>query len=203
MSNMIKKGIITILPLLTIFIIYRWVYRIISNMVSPISNILFAKSNFMFVMFTLILLFILFIVFSISLKSENIKKIFNKIEYGILYKLPLYSFMHNVIVNLIGGANMAFQSVVLVKLWDNGVLMTGFVTDVHKNGMITVFVPTGPNPTSGAIYHIDKKRVNYVDIPVEEALKSIVSCGAFSQKIVHQSKFNSTDLSDNKFLKRD
>jgi uncharacterized membrane protein len=46
--------------------------------------------------------------------------------------------------------------------------------------MITVFVPTGPNPTSGLIYHVPKDRVTKTDAAVDLAMKTIISCGAGS-----------------------
>ena len=47
-----------------------------------------------------------------------------------------------------------FSSVALIQIFQNETLVTGFVTDEHQNGTSSVFVPTGPNPTSGFIYHL-------------------------------------------------
>jgi uncharacterized membrane protein len=60
--------------------------------------------------------------------------------------------------------------------------MTGFITD-NLGELITVFVPTGPNPTSGNIYHIPKEKVFKTDSSVEAGMKSIISCGAGSSEI--------------------
>jgi uncharacterized membrane protein len=47
-----------------------------------------------------------------------------------------------------------------------------------------VFVPTGPNPTSGNIYHLPGDRVRSVDVPVDQAMRAIISCGAGSTAMV-------------------
>jgi uncharacterized membrane protein len=54
-----------------------------------------------------------------------------------------------------------------------------------------VFVPTGPNPTSGFIYHLDQQYVHPVKVSVEEAMRSVISCGAGSGTLL--GKLNSTE----------
>ncbi len=76
----------------------------------------------------------------------------------------------------------------LVQVFGNSTLMTAFVTDEHPDGSCSVFVPTGPNPTSGNIYHLEGKYVHPVDIPVEEAMRSIISCGAGSNRLIEAYK---------------
>ena len=81
------------------------------------------------------------------------------------------------------GKNRSFFSeVVLVDLFGSGTLMTGFITDDHDE-FLTVFVPTGPNPTSGNIYHLKKDKVLRTGATVDSGMKSIISCGAGSAEI--------------------
>jgi uncharacterized membrane protein len=62
--------------------------------------------------------------------------------------------------------------------------MTGFITDEHANDFYTVFVPTGPNPTNGFIFHVKAHQITEIDVSVEEAMKAIISVGAGSKNIV-------------------
>ena len=55
--------------------------------------------------------------------------------------------------------------------------------------MSTVFVPTGPNPTSGFIYHLPNKYIHKVDVRVEDAMRSVISCGTGSSALI-QKKLN-------------
>ena len=43
--------------------------------------------------------------------------------------------------------------------------------------MVTLYVPTTPNPTSGFMVYVPKKEIKELNIPVEEALKMVLSMG--------------------------
>ena len=69
-----------------------------------------------------------------------------------------------------------------MDIFNSGVLMTGFITD-DQGDIISVFVPTGPNPTSGNIYHLQKERVLRTTASVDVGMKTIISCGAGSAEV--------------------
>jgi uncharacterized membrane protein len=79
----------------------------------------------------------------------------------------------------------AFQRVVLVAWPHPEMWRVGFVTgrapaDVRRRigeDVEVVFVPHTPNPASGFVHYVPKSRVIYLDWPVEEGLKVIVSGG--------------------------
>jgi uncharacterized membrane protein len=75
--------------------------------------------------------------------------------------------------------------VALVQLFGNETLASAFITDRHPDGSCTVFVPTGPNPTSGNIFHLKAEYVHPVNVRIEDAMRSIISCGAGSQKLIN------------------
>ena len=52
--------------------------------------------------------------------------------------------------------------------------------------MSTVFVPTGPNPTSGFIYHLPNEYIHKVDVKVEDAMRSVISCGTGSSALIQK-----------------
>ena len=102
------------------------------------------------------------------------------VEARILKSAPGYSIIRESIVQIMGNERPAFSQVALVDIFNNDTLMTAFITDMHPNGHYSVFVPTGPNPMSGNIYHLDQEHVQLVNTPVSEAMRSIISCGAGS-----------------------
>ena len=65
--------------------------------------------------------------------------------------------------------------------------MTGFITE-DQGEILTVFVPTGPNPTSGNIYHVSREQVLFTGISVDNGMKTIISCGAGSTEIFSKAK---------------
>ena len=46
-----------------------------------------------------------------------------------------------------------------------------------KNQLVSVFIPTTPNPTSGFLLFIPKSDITYLDMTIEEAAKLVISAG--------------------------
>jgi uncharacterized membrane protein len=73
----------------------------------------------------------------------------------------------------------AFQKVVLFAYPRQGLYSIGFVTkDEQEHRLVNVFLPTAPNPTSGFMLLVPRQELVELGIPVEEAIKLIVSGGA-------------------------
>jgi uncharacterized membrane protein len=80
-----------------------------------------------------------------------------------------------------------FQEVILVEYPRPGLTVVGFITSreqgivqaAAQKKMIAVFVPTTPNPTSGFLFYVPEEDLIPLDIAVEDAMKLIVSGGAF------------------------
>jgi uncharacterized membrane protein len=109
---------------------------------------------------------------------------YRTLENRTLKKVPGYYLIKQTVVQFLGSENRPFSSVALVQVFSNDTLMTAFITDTHSDGSFTVFVPTGPNPMSGNIYHLRREYVHILDVPVEDAMRSIISCGAGSTKLL-------------------
>jgi uncharacterized membrane protein len=80
-----------------------------------------------------------------------------------------------------------FQAVCLVAYPRPGMLAVAFVTcndqelikELTGQRLIAVFVPTTPNPTSGYLIYVPPQDITYLDISIEDAMKLIVSAGAY------------------------
>ncbi|MEJ2082766.1 MAG: hypothetical protein P8Y94_11490 [Acidobacteriota bacterium] len=53
-----------------------------------------------------------------------------------------------------------------------------------KSGWKTAFIPTGPNPTTGYIVHLPGHDVFPIEVRVEDAIRSVISCGAGSASLI-------------------
>ena len=128
----------------------------------------------------------LIICFAIGLLIRtNIGKFtFDIIERSLLHKLPFYKIIKETVIQLVGSDKNIFKSVALVKLFSSETLVTAFITAEHKNGMYTVFVPSGPAPTAGFIYHLKPENVHKLDYPVEKGIKTIFSLGGGSEEMI-------------------
>ena len=48
---------------------------------------------------------------------------------------------------------------------------------INKGSLVTVFLPTTPNPTSGFMLFVPKDDIIILDMSVEDAAKLIISAG--------------------------
>lgn len=48
---------------------------------------------------------------------------------------------------------------------------------IKKADLVSIFVPTTPNPTSGFLLFVSKKDLIYLKMPVEQAVKLVISGG--------------------------
>ena len=108
---------------------------------------------------------------------------------SILDRIPLvrsiYSSVKQVTQTILSSDSSTFNEVLLIQYPRKGIWTLCFKTsdspkafnDATDEDLITVFVPTTPNPTSGFILFVPKKEVKKMDIDVEDALKLVMSLG--------------------------
>ncbi|MCZ6821138.1 MAG: DUF502 domain-containing protein [Calditrichaeota bacterium] len=79
-----------------------------------------------------------------------------------------------------------FQKVVLFEYPRTGIYCIGFYTQDTRGpvqesideDVVSIFLPTTPNPTSGFLLFVPKTEIIELDLTIEEALKLIISGGA-------------------------
>lgn len=190
-------GIAVVLPVAILAIAFRWIFAKISNAIQPMTNFFMKSFGLMEdeeqlvkivegAVDVLVILLIVFACFLIGLlvKTRMGRYAHETLERRVLRAFPGYSLVKETVLQFIGAKRSPFSTVALVQLFDSNTLCSAFVTDEHPDGSYTVFVPTGPNPTSGQIFHLEAKRVHIIDVPVEETMRAILSCGAGSTKLV-------------------
>jgi uncharacterized membrane protein len=108
---------------------------------------------------------------------------------SILSKIPLvrsiYKTVKQVINAVLSTNSEAFRKVVLIEYPRKGLWSIAFQTGAAnavinakiKDEMISIFIPTTPNPTSGFLMMIPKQEVIELDMSIDEALKFIISLG--------------------------
>ena len=108
----------------------------------------------------------------------------------IIERIPIisgvYSALKKLFETLLGqGGTSAFRKAVLVEYPRKGVWTVAFLTapvyvgfkKLLPNDMVTVYVPTTPNPTSGFMLYVPKKEIKELDMRVDDAFKLVVSTG--------------------------
>ena len=187
-------GVAAILPLALVVIVFRWVINLIGKYLRPIVDFftlhLYVDSKWIeLAMYLILVAAILFTFFFIGLIIQTrIGRFFNKVfEKKYLMKIPGYRIARETVMQFFGKNKSFFSQVVLVNLFNSGTLMTGFITE-DQGEILTIFVPTGPNPTSGNIYHVSREQVLFTRTPVDNGMKTIISCGAGSSEIFNKAE---------------
>lgn len=109
------------------------------------------------------------------------------VEFGeaLLTRIPLvksiYTSSKQVTSVFSQGNSGSFRSAVLIPFPHPGVqclaFVTGHVTGDDGRELVTVFVPTSPNPTSGYVVFLAEEQITPAPFGVEEAMKIIMSGG--------------------------
>ena len=139
-----------------------------------------------------ILAFLFFL--GVLMKITIGRKVIAKAQ-ALLLKVPLVNFIYST-CKQIGDTIMSsksgnmFRQVVLIEYPRKGCYAIGFMTNenttensevarrLEKGDLISVFMPTTPNPTSGFLMFIPRDECIMLDMSVSDAMRLIVSCGA-------------------------
>ena len=179
-------GLVVILPTAIIFFFFKWILALIQNNVGPLAKKMFPTIDNAYLGTVLASLAILGICFSVGIvvRTQIGKWLHTGLEQTLMKRIPGYMLIKETVAQFLGAQKMPFSTVALVRLFDNDTLITCFVTDEHPDGYCTIFMPTGPNPTSGNIYHVKSEQVQVIAVSVEDTMRSILSCGAGSSKLL-------------------
>ena len=187
-------GVVVILPVAILVSVTVWVFNLITRWISPLTRLLTKDlhlNEFIAESFSIILIIATCFFVGMLVRTRLGDLLYRLVETRILKLAPGYSMIKDTVLQLFGNRkDSPFSSVALAQIFCNSTLVTCFVTDTHDDGSFTVFVPTGPNPTSGLIYHLEGRYVHPVAVPVQDAMRSVISCGAGSGKLLKEYSLN-------------
>ncbi|MBS0622496.1 MAG: DUF502 domain-containing protein [Verrucomicrobia bacterium] len=112
----------------------------------------------------------------------------------LLHRIPVinkvYKTTQEIIKTLFVSKAGSFKTVVMVPFPRIGIYSIGLVVGdapptcknaVNQSDLISVFLPTTPNPTSGYILMFPRADCLFIDMKVEEAVKFVISCGVIHE----------------------
>jgi len=117
-----------------------------------------------------------------------------------MLKIPLlnkiYSTVKQINQAFTSSKKSSFKQVVLVEFPKAGIYSIGFLTaennekfsELTKKRLVSVFVPTTPNPTTGFIVLVPENEIIKLDMTVPEGIKFIISLGSISPESDDESK---------------
>jgi len=182
LKTFILRGFLAVIPLALSYIVLRFIYLAVDQRVAHIIEKWIGR-NIPGLGFILVLV----ILYLLGLAASNWagRGFFGMIE-RISRRIPLINTIYH-LGKQIGAAMSApdkktFKRVVLVEHFRPGVWSVGFVTghlDDSKTGerLLKLFVPQGPNPTSGFMIVVKESQVREIEWGVAEAMNAVISGG--------------------------
>ncbi|HUS53922.1 MAG TPA: DUF502 domain-containing protein [Thermohalobaculum sp.] len=136
---------------------------------------------------------VIFLIFT-TMVGYFAKRVFGKqlIRLGesIVSRMPvvrsIYNALKQIVETVLSQTKSSFRQACMVEYPRKGLWAIAFIaTDTkgeikEKQGgeeMVSVFLPTTPNPTSGFLLFVPKKDVILLDMTIEEAAKLVISAG--------------------------
>ncbi len=180
-------GLIVIAPVgLTVFVL-RWLFFTIDAILGePLAALGVRIPGVGFVLLVLLVLLVGWVVHRAA--GRQLLHWWNQ----ALARFPLtgriYSAVSQIVQSVVGEQRRLFRRTVLIPYPTEGIWALAFVTNEESPVMsrivgepcVNVFVPTTPNPTSGFMLVVPRRKTLVVDVSVEEAMKLIISAGAVS-----------------------
>lgn len=204
MKKYFITGLVILLPLVvTIMVLIFLINFLTQPFIGLVSNLLNQfgplKNGFLFLnsdqvirhgsqIIILILLFLCTVGLGMVTRWFFIHTLF-RIGDKILHRVPIvntvYKTTQDIIKTLFVSDKNSFKQVVMVPFPYPGVYVLGLIarespptcSQAVGDDLISVLVPTTPNPTTGFLLMFKKSELVHVDIKPEDAIKYIVSCG--------------------------
>ena len=186
-------GLLILLPMVIVWTIFGWIYDVASGMISPFTGPFITTFGLPKVLADLIvvaLLILLCFLIGTLVATRLGAWLWQRAEEVLMVRVPGYRSVREITAQLLGNSNDSpFKRGEVARIWLYGrqvdVSVLGLVTSHHADGRVSVFVPTGPNPTTGFIYHVSMELVElHPAIRVEQMMKSVIACGAGTSAII-------------------
>jgi uncharacterized membrane protein len=191
--NAFFGGFIIILPAIVLFKLAAWLFEFLSETAQPVTGVLIRSlslSEPRAFALTLAGTFIFCAMIGLLTRTRFGKAVQTLFEVKILSRIPGYNAISDIIGQITGKQSGLFRGVVLVTLEDSGLSATGFIVDEIADQHVTVFIPCGPNPTTGFVLHMNKEKITRLNVSVEAAMKTIIACGSGSSQFLKAGLFS-------------
>jgi len=179
-------GLLVVIPLMATLLILKWLFEWVDDILQPVIRGVFGRPLYgVGFLSTVVLVYIAG--FATTHFGGRRLVVFGE---SLLARVPIVRQVYNGIKQIVESFALprgtGFMEVVLVEFPRKGMYMLGFVTNEELDSagrrMANVFVPTAPNPTSGFLQILPAEDLIRTTIPVDDALKMVVSVGRVALK---------------------
>ncbi len=181
-------GLIVLVPIIITWKLLVWLFSVVDGILSGLVPHVFGRAIPGVGLAATVILVLLVGVLAANIFGRRM------IHYGesLIRRTPIvrsvYVTMKQITDAFVRQEQAVFSRVCLVEYPRKGIFSPGFVTspalpeleDKTKTRLIGVFIPTTPNPTSGFLLYVPAEDVIYLDLPVEDGLKLVISGGVIT-----------------------
>lgn len=194
LRNYFLTGLIVAGPVgITIYILWSFI-NLIDGWVKPLLPEIYLPETYL--PFTVPGIGLIFSVTALILIGALTANLFGRslVNYGegIVNRMPVvrsvYRALKQIFETVLSQSSASFQKVGLIEYPRTGLFAIVFIStetkgeishraDDKDEGLLSVFLPTTPNPTSGFLLFVPSSSVQILDMSVEEAAKLVISAG--------------------------
>ncbi len=185
----IVAGFILIIPLAATLFVASWLFKQADSIIPKTINNVFPFVSEEWIT-GLGLIFLLIICYFVGIAAKNyFGRIMIDTGNAIVSSIPLinkiYLGIQQVIDSVTKSKKALFERAVLIEYPKENSYCIGFVTaettgEIPRKvncDMVSIFVPTTPNPTSGFLLFLPETEVIELDMNIETAIKTVMSAG--------------------------
>lgn len=188
-------GLVVWLPILVTFVVVKFIVDLLGQSIALLPAAYQPEKLFgvnipgMGVLLSLLLLLITGIIATNFLGQRLMR-----LSEALLDRIPLvrtvYHSTKQVINAVLSTNSQAFRKVLLIEYPRKGIWSIAFQTNANgfvenkatDEPMVSVFIPTTPNPTSGFLMMVPKSETKELSMTIDEALKCVISLGVMQPK---------------------
>ena len=191
LRNYFLTGLVVAAPIgLTIWIV-RWFIDLVDTWFTPLIPQQYQPDNYLPFDIPGLGLLIAFVLLTLlgALTANFFGRTVLNFGERLVARMPvvrsIYGALKQIFETVISQSAASFREVGLIEYPRKGLFCIVFITTqtkgeiVDKTGheLISVFLPTTPNPTSGFLLFVPKQDVQVLDMTIEEGAKLIISAG--------------------------
>lgn len=185
----LRTGVLITLPLL----IFIWLFNKLKELLFGFSeNLLYifdkeSSDNNILKIFIILVIIVVIYILGYLYNHYYIGSKIRKLGHLLVYRIPVLGMFYRIAkqVEETFRKKNSFKEVVLVEFPAPGIYSIGFITGKNtevfekliNDDVVSVFMPTTPNPTNGFLSLVRKDKIIRTDISVTNAIEYIISMG--------------------------
>jgi len=190
-------GLLFLTPIVVTYLVLKLLFDTIDGILQPgVTAILGRKIPGLGVIILIALVYLIGF-----FGSSILGRWFVKLTQRTFLKMPIVNVIYSTVKQLIesfsGSRTTGFKRVVIIEYPRAGTWTIGFLTNtvVDENGklMALVYIPTAPTPNTGWVAIVPTEDVYDTDLPVQEALRLVLSGGIIAPPQIRKITSSQTD----------